>query len=92
MSTNAREFTNTNLISVVERASQILHHMRAIQLPLDEQALLAVTMQESAKKDFDKWECAAWILAELEIQELQIRNEDKSVEPFPINWNGGFIL
>jgi hypothetical protein len=88
---NAVQFTNTNVIAIVERASEMLMHMRKLQLDLsDMETLCTHKINTSANVHLDDWEHAAWILARMEVRELFIRDEDPNVERAIPGYNGGF--
>lgn len=90
MKTN--NFTQLNLVAVLERANQILEAAAILDSnPKVQREIIAHTSANYGEMEpGDMWEAASLRLAALEITERCIRAEDPSVESAPAGYAGGF--
>lgn len=87
MSVDAKQFRTTAVISVVERANEILMSLKGLALEEDEAYEFAKLRSRGHEGKCDRWEIAAWTLVALELHDRIAQACDSSVGDVE---NGGF--
>lgn len=82
------QFTQTNLVAVLERANLILANITEFGTSPNGEEQIIDSLIKNVDPG-DEWEQASLALVKVELMERRIRLEDKQVESFPKGWDGG---
>lgn len=84
------QFTQTNLVAVLERANLILANITEFGTSPNGQEQIIETLIKECDPG-DEWERAAMYLAQVELMERRMRRDDPQLESAPDNWEGGIF-